>query len=141
MRIGELLAMDADHIYFDKQYMIGGSKSEAGIDRVIPIHNAILPLIKNQLGNSKYLMNDDKNHKLTYTIALKQFKEFMTKHKFAHLPHDTRKTAVSLMHSAGIPMETVRIIVGHSAKGVTEQVYLFRTPEELVEAVNTIKIV
>ena len=54
---------------------------------------------------------------------------------------ETRKTAVSLMHGAGIPIETVRIIVGHSGKGVTESVYLFKTPSELVEAINTIKIV
>jgi hypothetical protein len=45
------------------------------------------------------------------------------------------------MHSAGIPMETIRVIVGHSGKGVTEKVYLYKTPFELVEAVNKIEIV
>jgi hypothetical protein len=44
------------------------------------------------------------------------------------------------MHRANIPMETIRIIVGHSGKGVTEQVYLFKQPKELVEAINTIEI-
>lgn len=51
------------------------------------------------------------------------------------------KTGVSLMHEAGIPIETIRIIVGHSGKGVTETTYLYKTPKELVEAVNQIKIV
>lgn len=45
------------------------------------------------------------------------------------------------MHDAGIPIETIRIIVGHSGKGVTETTYLYKTPKELVEAVNQIKIV
>lgn len=140
MRIGELLAMTADNIHLDKHYMIGGSKSEAGIDRVIPIHDAILPLVTKQLGKAKYLMRDEKGRKLSYAKALEQFKNFMINYKWEHLPHDTRKTAVSMMHSAGIPMEVIRVIVGHSGKGVTEKVYLYKTPYELVEAVNKVKV-
>ena len=56
-----------------------------------------------------------------------------------HKLHDTRKTGISLMHSAGIPMETVRIIAGHSGKGITEKVYLYKEPTELVEAINKIE--
>jgi len=140
MRIGELLAMTSDNIKMEQQYMVGGSKTEAGIDRIIPIHDAIVPLIKQQLGKAKYLMRDEKGRKLSYAKALEQFKAYMTAHNWEHLPHDTRKTAISLMHSADIPMETIRVIVGHSGKGVTEKVYLYKTPYELVEAVNKVKI-
>lgn len=140
MRIGELLEMTADTMHLDEQYMIGGSKSEAGIDRVIPLHDAILPLVVQRIGRAKYLMRDEKGRKLYYTKALKQFKDYMNDHDWTHLPHDTRKTAVSLMHGAGVPMEVVRKIVGHSGKGVTEQVYLYKTPKELVEAINMISV-
>lgn len=140
MRIGELLELTADKIYLDKHYMVGGLKSEAGIDRVIPIHDAILPLVTKQLGKAKHLMRDEKGRKLSYAKALNQFKMYMLEHKWEHLPHDTRKTAVSMMHSAGIPMEVIRVIVGHSGKGVTEKVYLYKTPYELVEAVNKVKV-
>ena len=140
MRIGELLELTSDKIFLDKHYMVGGLKSEAGIDRVIPIHDAILPLVSKQLGKAKYLMRDEKGRKLSYAKALNQFKMYMLEHKWEHLPHDTRKTAVSMMHSAGIPMEVIRVIVGHSGKGVTEKVYLYKTPYELVEAVNKVKV-
>lgn len=140
MRIGELLAITSDTIYLDKHYMIGGLKSEAGTDRVIPIHDAILPLVEKQLGKAKYLMRDEKGRKLSYSKALEQFKQFMLNYKWDHLPHDTRKTAVSMMHSAGIPIEVIRVIVGHSGKGVTEKVYLYKTPYELVEAINKIEV-
>lgn len=142
MRIGELLALTADTIYLEEQYMVGGSKSEAGIDRVIPIHDKILPLIEQKLGKAKQLMRDEKGRKLSYAKALEQFKMFMVEHKLnvEHLPHDTRKTGISLMHSANIPLETIRIIVGHSGKGVTETTYLYKTPKELVEAINLIPI-
>ena len=45
------------------------------------------------------------------------------------------------MHRAEIPIETIRIIVGHSGKGVTENTYPFKTQYELVEAINKVKIV
>lgn len=142
MRIGELLSLTADTIYLDDGYMIGGSKSEAGIDRVIPLHRDIVPFVKNQLGNAKHLIRDEKGRKMSYSKGLKLFKNFMEEHKMnvEHLPHDTRKTAVSLMHTAGIPMETIRVIVGHSGKGVTENVYLYKEPTELVEVINTLEI-
>lgn len=142
MRIGELLSLTADTIYLDEGYAIGGSKSEAGIDRVIPFHRDIMPFVRNQLGNAKHFIRDEKGRKLSYQKGLKLFKTFMEEHKLntEHLPHDTRKTAVSLMHSSGIPMETVRVIVGHSGKGVTETVYLYKEPKELVDVINTMNI-
>ena len=140
MRIGELLKMTADNIHLEEQYMIGGSKTDAGRNRVIPIHDKILPLVKEQLSRSKYLMNDINGKEYYYDKALTDFKEYMAHLGWEHLPHDTRKTAVSLMHGAGIPIETIRIIVGHSGKGVTEQVYLRKTPKELVEAINKVEI-
>lgn len=141
MRIGELLVMTAENIQMEKQYMIGGLKSDAGIDRVIPLHDAIVPLVKNHLGKAKYLMRDEHGRKLSYAKALNEFKITMGKYNLEdHLPHDTRKTAVSMMHTAGIPIETIRVIVGHSGKGVTEKVYLYKDPQELVEMVNRVKI-
>lgn len=141
LRIGELLEMTTDNIHLDKRYMVGGFKSEAGTNRIIPIHDKILPLVSDMMGKSKHLMRDEKGRKLSYAKALEQFKQLMINYKWDHLPHDTRKTAVSLMHSAGIPIEVIRIIVGHSGKGVTERIYLRKTPYELVEEINKIEIV
>lgn len=141
MRIGELLQMTTTTMFLESGYMVGGLKTEAGKDRVIPIHRDIMPLVEEQLGKAKFLMRNSHGNKLTYQTALRYFDALMEKYGWEHKPHDTRKTAVSIMHGAGIPIETVRIIVGHSGKGVTEQVYLRKTPQELVEAINTIQIV
>jgi integrase len=139
LRIGELLAMKGDTIYLDKGYMIGGNKTEAGKDRVIPLHNKIIPLIEQNLQNN-YLVYSSRGGAFTYSGIKPRFKKLMSDLKMNHRIHDTRKTAVSIMHSSGIPIETVRIIVGHSAKGVTEAVYLYKEPQELVDAINTIEI-
>lgn len=140
MRVNELLKLERENINLEEGYAIGGSKTEAGRDRVIPFHNEILKLVKEQLGEHKYLTRSSQADSLSYSTMLRQFNATMKKFGMEHKIHDTRKTAVSIMHSSGIPMEVIRIIVGHSGKGVTEKVYLFKEAKELVDAVNTIKI-
>lgn len=139
MRIGEMLAMTGDNIHLDKSYMVGGSKTEAGKDRIIPIHNKIMSFIQQNLENN-YLVYSNRGGAFTYQGFKPKFNKLMARLGMKHKIHDARKTAVSLMHSAGIPMETVRIIIGHSAQGVTESVYLYKDPKELVEVINTMKI-
>ena len=139
MRVGELLALKREDLHLEDGYAIGGSKTEAGRDRIIPFHKEILPLVKEQLGNNNYVTSTT-HGKLSYTTMSRHFTTVMEELNMKHKIHDTRKTAVSIMHTAGIPMEIIRKIVGHSGKGVTEQVYLFKNPKELVDYVNTIKI-
>ena len=78
---------------------------------------------------------------MSYRSAASYINDLMKELGMEHVIHDARKTFVSWLHSEGIPMETIRIIVGHSGKGVTEKVYLKKEPKELVEIVNSIKIV
>lgn len=140
LRISELLEIHKDNIHLDEGYMVGGMKTKAGINRIIPIHNAIKPFIEASLKEGNYIINSNHGGALTYSGIKAKFERTMERFGWSHTLHDTRKTAVSIMHSANIPMETIRIIVGHSGKGVTEQVYLSKEPWELIEAINTIKI-
>lgn len=140
LRVGELLNISRDDIHFDEQYMIGGLKTEAGRDRVIPIHSKILPLLKEQLGDNKWVIQARHGGQRHYNVLLNQNIKFMTKYGLDHKFHDTRKTAISLMHTAGIPIETVKIIVGHVGDNVTEKIYLYKNPEELVKMINKVEI-
>ena len=140
MRIGEMLAVNKEHIYFEEGYIIGGSKTEAGKDRVIPLHDKIIPLVKNQLKDNSWLIQSNRGIAMSYSNVSKFYNKLFDKFGLNHKIHDTRKTAVSLMHTAGIPMETIRVIVGHSGKGVTEKVYLYKEPKELVKVINTMNI-
>lgn len=140
MRIGELLLITKGDINFEDSYMVGGIKTEAGKNRVIPIHREILPLMKEQLGDEEHIVRKRSGVPMPYRTFYNNFVKFMEKLGWEHKIHDTRKTGISLMHSSGIPMETVRIIAGHSGKGVTERIYIYKEPKELVEEVNKIEI-
>lgn len=140
MRIGEMLAISKENINFEEGYMIGGNKTESGKNRIIPMHNKIVPLVTELLGDNKWLVQSIRGGAMSYKQASSRMSVVLNKFGFNHKIHDTRKTAVSLMHTSGIPMETIRVIVGHSGKGVTEKVYLYKEPKELVDVINTMEI-
>lgn len=140
MRIGEMLAINRDNINFEEGYIIGGLKSDAGKNRVIPLHKKIIPFVKQQLGDNHWLIQSNRGTAMSYQNTSNKYKHLFKYFEMEHQIHDTRKTAVSLMHSAGIPMEVIRIIVGHSGKGVTEKVYLYKEPKELVDIINSMDI-
>ena len=139
MRIGELLQLPVKDINFQEKYATGGIKSKAGKNRVIPFHDDIIDFVKDRAGKN-YLLENKYGNPINYTTAKTRFKNLMESLDMEHNFHDTRKTAISMMHSSGIPIEVIRVIVGHSAKGVTEKVYLYKHPKELVEAVNKMQV-
>ena len=140
MRIGELLSITRDAIHFDERYMVGGSKTEAGKNRVIPIHDKVLPLVKEQLGDNRWLVQSFHGGKIQYSVIGSRVTKFLTSVGMEHKFHDTRKTAISLMHSANIPLETIKIIVGHAGADVTTKVYLYKNINELVNTINKVHI-
>lgn len=140
VRISELLDMSRTTIFLNQNYMVGGVKTDAGKDRTIPIHPCIKPFIEQNLEKGNYITNSTHGGTMTYMGFSNRFKQTMEKLEMVHKIHDTRKTAVSLFHSSGIPIETVRVIVGHSGKGVTEKVYLYKTPLELYNEILKVKV-
>ena len=133
MRVGELLDIKLKNVHLDDRYMIGGLKTEAGTDRVIPIHERIVPLIERRVVSNNHHLVEFEGHQYQYnTLRNHWLKEFGTSHKF----HDTRKSCISFLHEKEVPIETIRVIVGHAQQGVTEQRYLKKSIGNLVEAIN-----
>lgn len=133
MRVGELIDIKLENVHLDERYMVGGLKTEAGIDRVIPIHERIVPFIERRINsNNKHLVEFEGYKYAYHTLRAHWQKEFGASHKF----HDTRKSCISFLHEKEVPIETIRVIVGHAQKGVTEQRYLKKSIESLVKAIN-----
>lgn len=136
MRVGELLEMKCDNIDINNQIMIGGIKTKASIDRTIPIHDRILPLIDT---SNKYLVVSPTGKKMSYNNYIqRQFTPTMKELGMNHLPHDCRHTTATLLDNAGVDRTIVKLILGHASNDVTERVYTHKTPEQLLSAINMI---
>lgn len=133
MRIGELLDMEIRNVNLDEKYMfVEKSKTQAGIRRV-PIHDKILPLIRKRYEQADCYLIHQNGNKIRYMTYLRHFWKVE-----GHTIHETRHTFVTFMDKCGVDNLTVKRIVGHANKDVTEN-YTHRTQLELLEAVNVLR--
>ncbi len=129
-RPNELCTLETKNINLEEDYMIGGSKTEAGKDRTVPIHPKIKELIEYFYNpNNEYLVN------INYDTYYRYFKDNFPNHR----PHDCRKQFVTLAKKYNVDEYAIKRIVGHSISDLTENVYTDRSNEWLLNEISKIK--
>lgn len=131
----------------------GGMKTDAGENRVVPIHSRIQDLVLRKyqeaeaLG-SPYLLNwadpnnrNRKNLKLTYARYQKAFERIRDELKLNpnHRPHDGRTHFVTMAKRYGVDEYAIKYMVGHKISDITEKVYTRREFAWLREEIKKIK--
>lgn len=104
--------------------MIGGVKTEAGKDRIVPIHPKIKAFVK--------------EYDITYFTYRKHFNALMKELGMEHTPHECRHTFVTMAKEKEINDSLIKTLVGHTTGDVTEGVYTHRTIESLRKAIAQI---
>ncbi|MDD2208147.1 MAG: site-specific integrase [Bacilli bacterium] len=142
LRPSELLNVKLDKINLNKRYLIAGSKTKAGINRIIPIHKRIIPLIENRItisedNKSEYLIWNDSKRAMNYRYYLDKYKELMIKLDLDHTPHDGRHTCSTDLDSKGANRLARKLILGHSVSGdITDGIYNSKTKEQLIATID-----
>ena len=135
LRYGELSTIQLDNIHLNEDYMIGGIKSEAGINREIPIASKIKPIVQRFAleGRNKLLeMNEDTFYK-TYW-------EMVERTQIRHLPPQTcRHYYFSAMTAKGVQGGIIAKTGGHSSYSTTVRNYVTIPLADKLAAVNLIE--
>lgn len=140
MRIGELLGIRTVDVNLSERYMRGGSKSEAGKNRVIPIHERIVPLIEKRLQSGNNLLITKSEAAISYFVYKETYwGSAIEQLQMSHLPHDCRHTFASLADTVGMNKLCIKRIMGHASADITDKVYTHKEISELVEEVNKLK--
>lgn len=135
----ELAILKVEDIDLEKETMLGGLKTDAGKNRIVPIHPLIKPLIETRMQESavmqsKFLFNDKDGQQgtyLTYDKYRGRWKKIMNRLKLNHKPHDTRHTFITKAKAVNMNEYILKLIVGHVINDITEKTYTHRTLEEL----------
>lgn len=139
----ELATLQIKDVNLENWTITGGMKTDAGKQRVVPIHSKIKPLVQKNYDfalsiNSDYLFNDKgQTHsgtwKLTYDKYAKRFAKVRDSLELnpEHRAHDPRKTFVTRAKKAGINDNAIKAIVGHKIQDITESAYTDRDIEWL----------
>lgn len=135
LRPNELFKTERTKIFLEKNYFITGSKTEAGKDRIIPIHPKIKHLIKYFYDNGNDYPFIAVFDKFNYNKLSREHTKLMKMLNFKHTPYDARHTFTTKMKKANVNEYIIKTIVGHAIKDLTEDVYTHRDIEELYNAV------
>ena len=141
-RAEELLFIYNKNIFLDKNYFIGGLKTQAGINRQIPIHPKIKSIfLKYYNPKSEFLFIMPNGKKTNYDYYLYHYKfNFIDKHPFLnhHTAHECRHTLRTELEKQNIKQVIINSIIGHSNENVGQDIYTHISIEEKFEAIKMI---
>ena len=156
-RIEELFSIETKNVHLQERYMIGGEKTEAGIDRIIPINEKIYPFIAKWYGESTqgeiqspYLLPNSKGGKKNArNFREREFYPFLEElgildkndEQRRLTPHSTRHTFASLMVQAGAQPELLQKIIGHENYETTIDTYTHFTQDDISSMVSQVNII
>lgn len=147
----ELATLRLDEVHLDEWYMQAGMKTEAGKQRLVPIHTRIRDLVKKNYDfaveiGSEYLFNDKgQTHAgswaVTYDKYAKRFEKVIKQLALnpEHRPHDPRLTFATRGKKVGMDEYALKEMMGHSIQDITESVYTIRDIEWLRQDVEKLR--
>lgn len=135
----ELCVLRVDDIDTENMTMTGGLKTDAGKNRIVPIHPRIQSLVLQRYDQavakgSATLFFDTESQTglgMTYDKYRLRWNKIQSALHMAHRPHDTRHTFITLAKTAGVDEYILKLIVGHAIHDVTEKIYTHRTIEQI----------
>lgn len=135
----ELGLLEIKKIDLENWTFQGGIKTDAGTDRIVPIHSKIRSLVETKYQEavnleSPYLLNwvisgmRKKNYKLTYPRYQKAFEKIVGELHLnpEHRPHDGRTHFVTTAKRYGVDEYAIKYMVGHKISDITEKTYTKR---------------
>lgn len=136
----ELGLIELKNVNLENWFFIGGMKTEAGMNRTVPIHTKIRELVKKRYDEalslkSDYLFNATDavkgGTKLTYDKYGYRFDKIKEALKLNpdHRPHDGRSTFITAAKKAGVDEYVIKRLAGHTVSDITEKVYTERDIE------------
>lgn len=140
-RPSEFLNIERSDVKIRQRYvLIRESKTEAGRNRIIPIHRQTLPYwIEFLSETSKYIATDINGARLNYSRFRTRFDRTLAELKIKrHTPHECRHTLASLLNNADANPTAIKRILGHASSSVTEKHYTHKDLHQLKKAMDLI---
>lgn len=148
LRVGELLYINRDNIHINEacnddgvnrviSYIVAGSKTAAGKNRIVPIHNDIKQFVIDELIEKEKRLID-----VSYEWGFNKNIMPMINNMLNtnHTMHDTRVTFASLCQLYKVDVYARKKILGHKLKDITFDIYTTASKNRLWTEVNKIKL-
>jgi integrase len=143
LRITEFLSLNKMSVHEKDGLcaLYGGIKTEAGKNKVVPVHHKVKPILDDwrEKGGETIFCRQD-----TMPYSSNYFRKFCYRPALEQIgvrvlnPHATRRTFATLMSKANIREEDFIALMGHTDYSVDVESYIFQSAEKLQKAVEQI---
>lgn len=141
MRIGEMVQLARFSVDIDRWLITGGIKTDAGKDRILPVHSKIRPYIRYwyDTQGSRLIHRDGQPISVDYYRKSLYYPTLKRAGVERHLtPHSTRHTFATLLNRANVQTKHIQDLMGHTDYATTANVYTHPHVEELRKAIEAI---
>lgn len=142
-RINEFLTLTRFAYNAQNKTLTGGSKTEAGKNRVVPVPPKVQPYLDKWLALGGDTIICRQKGDALIPLSASYFRRNWFYPTLAQLgideeltPHATRHTYASMLHKAGADKWDIQRLMGHSSAEVTNNVYTHVDLEQLKKAAN-----
>ena len=142
LRVGELFMLRREDFDIQNMTIRGGSKTAAGKNRMVPVHEKIQGYLLNYYHQKHELLICDlqSGEAINYHAYRKEyFDRIMGMLEMDHLPHDCRHTFATRLSNAGANNTAIKKLMGHSSYLTTEKIYTHKDVGQLRRAISTLK--
>lgn len=138
MRIGELLNLTRFNVDVEHMLIVGGSKTDAGKDRIIPIHPKIQRYIKEwyEQNNDYLITRNNKKIRVDYYRTYLYYPTLKKAGTRRLTPHSTRHTFGTLLDKAGANTKAIQDLIGHADYSTTANIYTHPDIAKLRKAIE-----
>ena len=137
MRISELLTLNKFQVNLNEMVIVGGLKTDAGRDRIIPVHPKIQNYISRHYESCKYKLIEHDGKPYTSRYYRKKYYEVLESLGIRKIsPHKARHTFFSLMSLYCKDSKVIADVGGHTDVHFTENVYVHPDLERLRKGVE-----
>lgn len=119
--------------------LYGGIKTEAGKNKVVPVHHKVQPILDEWLakgGQTIFCRPDGRPYTANYFRSNCYYPALEQIGTRKLPPHATRRTCATMMSAAGVQEEDFIAIMGHANFQVDIDSYIFQTAEKLQPAIE-----
>lgn len=137
MRISEMLDLKTTDVDLNQMIITGGCKTDAGRNRIIPIHHRIAPFIISRCATPGYLVSNAGRHYRYETYRDKYYALLESLGIRRLTPHKARHTFFTLLDGATTDKLAVALIGGHTDPNFSERVYVHPDIDRLKSAMES----
>ena len=142
----ELGTIRLENIDLTNWTMVAGMKTEAGTNRLVPIHSRIRTIVSNRYAQaaasgSEYLLTCENGQFMNYAKYAYRFTKLVETLGLnpEHKPHDGRKHFITQAKKYNMDEYAIKHIVGHAIDDITEKIYTERDSAWLANEIEKIK--